>query len=195
MSEMTTSVPPDEAAELLESVEAAREAAERRMGTYWFPLVVVGGLLFATSLFLNAWNGAAVALFWLVVAPFAVCAVRRYERIQLRASGAIRARRAYLVVAGSFIAACVVLGAIGGATGEPDLIKYGPIFGIAAVYAAIAWRDHSLRFAAWAIGISALALLFVFVLSTEDGPAWIFALAIGGNLVIEGFTERNRRGA
>lgn len=192
---MTTSIPDDEAAELLESVEAAREAANRRMGAYWFPLVVVGGLLFATSWFFSVWDGGAVALFWLVVAPFAYYAVKRYERIQLRASGAVQDRRAYLVGAGSFIAACVVLGAIGGVTGEPDLIDHGPLFGIAAVFAALAWRDRSLRFVAWAIGVCALGLASVFVLTSLDDPARIFALGIGGNLVLEGFIERNRRGA
>lgn len=191
----STSIPPDEAAELLESVETAREAAEQRMGAYWFPLVVVGGLLLATSWFFSVWDGGAVALFWLVVAPFALFAVKRYERVQLRASGAVRDRRAHLTVAGAFIAACVVLGAIGGVTGERDLINYGPLFGVAAVYAAVAWRDRSRRLTAWAVGVSAFALTSPYILPSLDDPARVMALVTGANLVIEGFAERNRRGA
>lgn len=192
---MTTSIPPDEAAELLESVEAAREAAEQRMGAYWFPLVVVGGLMVATSWFFAVWDGAAVAIFWLVVAPFALFAVKRYERVQLRASGAVRDRRTHLMVAGGFIAACVVLGAIGGATGEPDLINYGPLFGVAVVYAVLAWRHRSPRLAAWAVGVSAFALASPHIFSSLDDPARVLALVVGANLVIEGVGERNRRGA
>lgn len=190
-----SAVPPDEAAQTLATVRAAREATEGRLGAFWFPLVVVGVLLFVSSWFFHVWAGGAVALFWLVAAPFAMYAVKRYQHIQLRASGAVQSGRPYLLLTASFIASCVVLGAIGGVTGEPDLINYGPLFGIAAVCAARAWRDRSVRYAAWAVGIATFALATIFAFGGIDDPARIFALAIGANLVIEGFGERNRRGA
>ncbi len=78
---------PDEAAQTLESVRAAREAAERRLAPNWFPLVVAGLLLFASSFVFDVGDGAAVAAFWLAAAPLAFVAVKLQQRLELRLSG------------------------------------------------------------------------------------------------------------
>ncbi len=83
-----------------------------------------------------------------------------------------------------------MFGAIGGATGEPVVVNYGSLLGLAAAYAYVAWRDRRPGFAAWAVVIAA-APLVLYLLGMEN-PARIAALALGGNLVIEGFRERNK---
>ncbi|MGI8730217.1 MAG: hypothetical protein ACR2LK_09560 [Solirubrobacteraceae bacterium] len=189
---MQSSAPaqPDEAAQTLESVRAAREAADRRLASNWFALVVVGGLLFVSSFLFSVWDGAAVALFWLAVTPLALFAVKRHQRSRLRAEGAVRDPRAGVLVAGGFIAACVVFGTVGGAIGEPALINTGPLLGIAAVYAFLAWRDRSASFVAWSVGVAVVTVAIVLI-GMED-PARFVALGIGGGMALDGFRERNK---
>ena len=188
-----TTVAPDEAAQTLQSVRAAREAADRRLAANWLPLVVAGVLLFMSFWFFDVWDGAGVSVFWLAVSPFALYAVKRYDRIQMRLSGAIRNRRGWVLYAGSFIAACIVCGVVGGATGTPDIINFGPPFGIVAAYAAVAIRDRSLEMAGWAGVVAAIAT--VAIVLDAGHPAPVFAAAIGGVLIMEGFSDRNKRGA
>lgn len=145
-------------------------------------------LLFASSTLFNVWDGAAVALFWLVATPVALVVIKRHRPSQLRASSAIRDTRPHVLV---FIAGCVVFGAVGGALGEEALIDYGPLLGIAGVYAFIALRDRSARFAAWAVGVAAVTCSFALI--PVNDPGWICALAMGVNLVIDGVQERNKR--
>jgi hypothetical protein len=188
-----TTVPPDEAARTLASVKAAREAADRRLAANWFAPVVVGALLFFSYAFFGVYDGGGVALYWLAVAPFAAFAIKRYELVQLRRSGGVRSWRPYALLAGSFIASCVVCGAAGAATGEPDIIVFGPPFGIALAYAWWAWTDRSRRFLIWSIAVAIIAT-GVAVLGAGD-PSGVLAAVIGARLVLEGFTERNSRGA
>jgi hypothetical protein len=191
----TTTVPPEEAEELLASVERARDAADRRAGAYWFAPVLAGALLWVSAYFFSVWDGAGVTVFWLVVAPSAYVAVRRYERTQLNLSGAISRPPAYQQIAGLFVASCVVSGAIGGATGEPDVIGYGPLIGLLAACAVAARRHGNRHFAVWAFLVAAFTLLVVVFAGSVEYPARFFAVAIGANLFVEGFSERNRRGA
>ena len=121
---------PDEAAQPLESVRAAREAADRRLTANRFARIVVGLLL-----------------------------VR--QLVAVRCLGR-RGRRALLA---------------GGDTRS------------AGAYAYIAWRDRSVRRAAATVVVAAVMGAFVLLV---DEPAWIFALAMSGNLVFDGFEERNR---
>jgi FtsH-binding integral membrane protein len=186
-----STVAPDEAAELLEGVRAAREAADRRMAANWLSLVVAGALLIVTWVFFDAYDGGAVALYWVALAPLALLAARRYERMQLQLAGAVRSRRGYAVFAGSFIGSCVACGAAGAIAGEPDVITFGPLFGVACAYGFVAWKDRNRNFAAWALGLAVVASATV--LLDAGHPARALALGIGGRLVLEGVAERGRR--
>jgi len=191
-----STVPPEEAEALLESVEQSRAAAEQRAGAYWFAPVIVGALLWLSVFFFPVWDGAGVAVYWLAVTPFAYFAIKRYERIQLRLSGAVsRAPSSFQLITASFIAACVACGAIGGAIGEPDVIGYGPVFAVAAACAVGAWRDRSRRLAVGAVGVLGFLLAVVVFSDSVEPPAFFFAIAGGVNLMIDGFSARNKRGA
>jgi hypothetical protein len=193
---MTASVPPDEAADMLDSVELSREAAERRAGAYWFAPVVVGVLLWFSAYFLSIWDGAGVAVYWLAVAPVAYVVIKRYERIQLRLSGAVsRSPSWFHLLTGSFIAGCAVCGAIGGAIGEPDVVGYGPLLTLVAACAVSAWRDRTRERLVWTVVLAVFTVIVVVFADSVEYPARFFAVAIGANLVVTGFTERNRRGA
>ncbi len=187
-----TTVPPEEAAQTLDSVRAAREATDHRLASNGFPLFVGAAALFVSSFLIGVWDGAAVALYWLVATPVLLYALKRDERLQLRLSGAVRNRRTWIIYAGSFVASCVVCGIAAAATGEPDVVNHGPVFGVAAVHAAIALRDRKAGLAFWALVLAALA--GVGILTGGDGLAGTFAVVVGGVLVLEGFAERRSRG-
>lgn len=191
----SVNVGPDEAAQTLARVRAVREETDRRLTNNWFPLVVIGLLLCLCSPWLfYVWDGGALGLFWLVVTPVAIMAIRRDQRRQLRAAGAVRDARPYLPIAGTFIAACAACGAISGLLAEPAYVAHGPLLALAGVHAYIAVRSRSAAFAAWAVAIVAGTVLLALI---DVGPAAAQGLAvgIGGNLALEGFKARRRAAA
>jgi len=181
---------PDEAAQLLESVRAARETADRRVAVNWFPRVVFGSLLLVSSYVFGIWDGAAVVLFWLIATPVALVAIKRHRRRQLRESGAVRDLRPYLVVTGSFIVASIACGAAGGALGEQAVVDTGPTVALAAVLAFIAARDRSAGFAWSAVAVTAIAIFVV--LADIEGTARALAIGIGGGLALDAWRERSK---
>jgi hypothetical protein len=102
----------------------------------------------------------------------------------------VRSRRAYALLAGSFIASCVVCGAAGAISAEPGLITYGPLFGLAAAYGYVAWKDRSRSFAAWTLVI--LAGATVAIALDAGHPARTIALVVGARLILDGYGERKR---
>lgn len=191
----SANVGPDEAAQTLARVRAVREETDRRLTENWFPLVVIGLLLCLSSPWLfYVWHGGALALFWLVVTPVVIAAIRSDRRRQLRAMGAVRDARPYLLIAATFIAACAACGAISGLLADPAYVAYGPLLALAGVHAYIAARSHSAAFAAWAVAIVAATVL-VALIDAETAAAQGLAVGIGGNLALEGFKARRRAAA
>jgi hypothetical protein len=179
---------PDEAAQTLEALRAAREAADRRLPVNWFAPVVVGSLLVLSSFLFTIWDGAFVALYWLVATPVALFAIKRHRQTELRTRGAIRDARPHVLVAAWFIVACVLFGAVGGVIGEPRLIYLGPVVCLTAAFAVFAWRTRAAAFVVWTV--FAVASTVLYVVEDMDGPSALFAVIIGGNLALDAWSER-----
>jgi len=188
--QQTTAVPPDEAAQLLDSVRTARDATRGRLRSYWFALVVFGVLTTLSAPFFAIWNGGGVALFWLVAAPAGTFAVMRYQRGRASATGAWRAGRPYNITAGALIAACFGLGIIGGVTDHMDIANFGPPLAISAAYLVFAWLERSLALALLALSVAGLTIGLA--VADVDHAAQILALSYGASFAIVGLAVRPR---
>jgi hypothetical protein len=186
----TAAIPPDEAAQLLESVRTARHATRGRLRSYWFALVVFGVLTILSAPFFSLWDGGGVALFWLVAAPAGTLAVVRYQRGRAFATGAMRDARPYNITAGALIAACFGLGIIGGVTDQADVASFGPPLAISAAYLVFAWLERSLALALLAMSVAGLTIGLA--VADVDHAARILALSYGASFAIVGLLVRPR---
>lgn len=187
--QLSTAVPPDEAAQTLQSIRATRDAARERIPPYWFGLVVFGALTMASAWLLEPWDGLAVALFWLVAGPLGWLLVERRQRAELLATGAADTGRPYARTAATFTLSAVALGAIGGALREPEVAAFGIPLAIAAAYYVFAWVDRRPGHAVWATAVVALVGLAVLI-GAGTGGAFGLYQALGLRFVIEGFQGR-----
>lgn len=187
----TAVIPPDEAARTLDSVRETRAATRGQLRSYWFALIVFGVLTMLSAPFFSIWDGAGVALFWLVAAPAGTFAVARHQCAQRLAAGAHRPARPYMITAWALIAACFALGGAGGIVGEQDLARFGPPLAIAVAYLVFAWLERSIALAALALGLAALTIAF----ATGDvgHAAPILALTYGASFLTLGVIARARR--
>lgn len=186
----SATLPPNEAAQTLQSVRAARAVTRRRLSGYAFPLIVFGALTLLSAPFFAIWEGAGVALFWLVAAPLGTFAVARHQRTRALTMGAGRAGRPYAITATALIAACFALGIVGGASGELDIAKFGPPLAICAAYVVFAWLERSIALAALATVVGALTIGFA--VADVDDAAQILALIYGASFVALGLGVRVR---
>jgi hypothetical protein len=187
----STTIPPDEAARTLAGVRAARDATRGRLSAFWYPLIVFGALTMLSAPTFAIWDGAGVALFWLVAAPLGTFLTIRHQRAEMLATGAVRVERPYIVTGCALIAACFILGGVGGATGQEDIANFGPPLAISTAYLMFAWLERNVRLAVLAVALAALA---IFALAADAGhPAQSLALGYGGSFVLLGLSERPRR--
>jgi len=187
----TAAIPPDEAAQMLDSVRDTRAATRGQLRSYWFALIVFGVLTMLSAPFFSIWEGAAVALFWLVAAPAGTFAVARQQRAQTQAAGAHRAARPYMITAAALIAACFALGVTGGAMDERDLANFGPPLAVSAAYLVFAWLERSIALAMLATGLAALTIAFA--AGDVEHAAQILALTYGASFLTLGLIARARR--
>lgn len=179
-----TSVPRGEAQALLADADAVRAQTRAGLRNLWFPLAVYGPLLMLSAPFFSIWDGAAVAIFWLIAAPAGWLVVSRHYRDRALALGAGPPARPYITTGVALVAACFLLGGIGGATGAETLAAVGPPLAISVAYVIFAWLDRSIAPAFLAVLLAGLAIALAAGGASNPGP--ILALAYGASFLVLG---------
>lgn len=183
------SVSPDEASQKLKSVRDARTASRGRLRSYSYPLIVFGALTMLSAPFFSIWEGAGVALFWLVAAPAGAFVVAREQRTREITVGAGRSARPYAITAAALVLACFALGTIGGVTDQVDVSRFGPPLAVSIAYLVFAWLERSAALAALATLVAVLT--FVLAITGIDHAAQILALTYGASFLTLGVIARS----
>lgn len=179
-----TTVPPDEAVQALDRVYSARAATRGRLRSYSYPLIVFGALTMLSTPFFSIWEGAGVALFWLVAAPAGALVVARQQFAREITIGAGRAPRPYAVTATALVLACFGLGMIGGVTDQVDVSRFGPPLAISIAYLVFSRLERSVTLAA--LATAAAALTIVLAVTDIDHAVQILTLTYGASFLILG---------
>lgn len=186
MPPQSATVPPDDAARTLESVRVTREATRERLPPYWFGYVVFGVLTIISSWFAGVWDGGGLTLFWLLATPLGCFVVSRHQRAEQRDEGATPTGRPYALGVAILIVPACVLGAIGAATGEADIVQFGLSVVFAGALFVLAWIYRDVGMAV--VGTALVALVAYTAIADVHG-VWILN-GLGTGWVVVGLTSR-----
>lgn len=184
-----TSIPRSDAQRMLAEVDAVRAQTRDGLRGLWFPMIVYGALLMLSAPFFSVWDGAAVGLFWLVAAAAGTVLVQRHYCERALSIGAHPATRPYVVTSVVLVAACFLLGGLGGALGAETLAAVGPPLAISVAYVVFAWLDRSIAPALLAVLLAGLAIALAIAGTANPGP--ILALAYGASFLALGLLLRS----
>ncbi|HLI37076.1 MAG TPA: hypothetical protein VKV80_07010 [Streptosporangiaceae bacterium] len=172
------------AAELLTEVRRTREMARAVARSWWFPMVVFGGIALAAAAIDASGSGLAIALWWPLAAAAGFAAVWRYYRMRSRRLGVGVSR---YWQPGLWVVAMPAAVA-GGEAAPAWLAPAIPYAAVAGCFLLLAWRCRS-----WELLVAAAALLTASALAVASTEPGVLADAgCGLVLVCAGLWSRAR---
>ncbi|MGI8593301.1 MAG: hypothetical protein ACR2ML_02860 [Solirubrobacteraceae bacterium] len=174
----------EQRAETLAELAHLRSRTRGTLRSFWFPLVLFGGLTLASAP-LYAIGGAAVGVFWLVAAPAGIVATSRYYRRRELRLGIEGPTAPYVATGIAIALAAWLTGALGG----EEVSTYGPSLAIAAGTLVFAALDRSAALAGVAAGLVAAAAA-VALAGVGTAAAPLLAAAFGAGYLIAGLLFR-----
>ncbi|MCP9486780.1 MAG: hypothetical protein MSC30_13035 [Gaiellaceae bacterium MAG52_C11] len=169
------------AAKTVDHVSAVRRRVRRRLSSFWFPLLVFGGLTLGSLVIIALANGPALGVYWTVAGTVGGTATGRHYRRQERELGLEARQAASIVVCAAIVVGCLLAGGIAGGLEAERTAAIGPSLVVAAGYAIFAWLDRSAALAA--IGALLGGLTLAVALSDLDATATAFVLALAYGVV------------
>ncbi|MGH9164231.1 MAG: hypothetical protein ACRDZW_01805 [Acidimicrobiales bacterium] len=181
---MEATTNPADAAETLREIGALRRRTQLDVRSYWFPLVVFGGLTLCSAPLGLVGDGTAMGIFWAFAAPAGTVAVSRYYRQRELHVGVSKVAWPYIATAVTMTVLAFVLPAV--TTGHLQQVVSS--FAIAGGYVVFGAIDRR-------IGIAALGALIAAVAAAAlargvDHPGALTAVGTGTAIVVSGLAAR-----
>ncbi len=170
-----------DASQTLLEVERVRRSTRELLDVSWFPFLLWGSLVMVSAPFTQIGDGAAIAIYWILVSLVAVPVHSRYYRRREISLGVFhRNAHAYLaIIAGMVIGAMLI-----GALANGILADVGAVYPIALGLLGIGLLNRSALFAATAIALAAVATGLL--IAAPQDAALYAALGEGAIMVLAG---------
>ena len=169
----------DTAAGTLEHVRVVQRRARQSLSSFWFPLLVFGGLTLGSLVVIVLANGPAMGVYWALAGTVGGIATGRHYRQRERELGLELPPAPYVAVGAGIVVGCLFAGAVAGALEAERAAALGPSLVVAVGYAIFAWLDRSVVLEAVSGLLGALTLVVALANLGATPTAFVLALAYG----------------
>lgn len=185
------------AADTLRHIERLRHGTRATLASFWFPLVLFGGLTLASAAVAwRAW-GPAVGAYWALAGPLGGLVTAAYYWRRERALGLEGPWVPHALTGAGIVVGCFLAAGLGQALDSETAIAVAPALVVSVGYLVFAWLDRSAVLAAVAAALAAAAAALAATSIDARDLAAIVALLYGATFLATGVAYRGielRRG-